>query len=211
MPNPNGQDAGEEKPLRTIEILLPGHRGPYAVNDFRRIRSRMEEQEIVDYLCRDACPFIRYRGGTVVLRLPSDASRDPESERITVQAYRDMLVEWSRDAWSSALRLVPKGVGLIIFGVAVLFAVYFLASNQEGTVPGVIGSVLQVGAWVALWTAISALCFEATTFWHRSSTLYRLSRSPFRFQYADVDPHERFVPNEYSPAEEVANHALPPR
>ena len=181
-------EAGEQ----TIELLLPGHRGPYAVNDFREVESRAAEKEIVDYLYRAACPLVRCKPSSLSLRLSGDAPRDREAERITAKAYRDMLLEWSDDARSSALRMVPQILGLVALGATILVVVHFLEAEEQGTALGAMGSVLQVGGWVAMWTAISALFTAVTGYWRRARTLRRLAERPIRFVYADVEPHERF-------------------
>jgi hypothetical protein len=88
--------------------------------------------------------------------------------------------------------LVPQAIALVAFGVAILVTVHFLEAKEEGTVLGAMGSVLQVGGWVALWTAISLLFTAASGFRRRARTLQRLAEGPIRFRYADVEPYERF-------------------
>jgi hypothetical protein len=190
-----------------IELLLPGHRGPFAVHDFRDMEARSSEKEIVDHVYRAACPRLRFRCGQITLRLPSDAPRDRNAERITAQAYRDMLAQYAKDAQASGWRLMPQAMGLIALGAAILVAVHFLEAKEEGTVLGAMGSVLQVGGWVALWTAISVLFSVFAGFWRRARTLRHLAERPLHFRYADVEPYERFdrEADKLSPAV-VASH-----
>jgi hypothetical protein len=187
--NPSYED---EANANSIELLLPGHRGPYAVHDFRDMELRSAEKEIVDHIYRAACPTLRCKTGGLLLRLPSDAPRDRESERITAQAFRDMLLEHSKDARASGWRLMPQAIALVLFGMAILVVVHFVEAGEEGTAIGAMGSVLQVGGWVAMWTAISVLFSVTTGFWRRAKALRRLSERPIHFRYADVGPHERF-------------------
>lgn len=192
-PGPKCQESSGDQPRCTIELLLPGHRGPYALNDFRQINDRTSEKAIVDYLFRAASQIGSTGRLELIFRLPEEAPRDRAAERTTERAYRDMLVEWTRDAASASLLEVPKALILASIGTVILLISHFIEhEGGTGTLLGATAGVFQVGAWVSLWTAFSALFFQATSSWRRSAILRKVAKAPIRFHYADVAPNEHF-------------------
>src|SRR5690606_1033335 len=154
------------------------------VHDFRELERRSGEKEIVDYVYRAACSTLGCKRRQLRLRLPGEAPRDRNAERITEQAFRDMFAQFGKDAGASGWRLMPQALGLVGVGMAILVLVYFLEAQEEGTVLGALGSVLQVGGWVAMWTAISVLFSVVSGYWRRARTLKEIARWPIEFKYA---------------------------
>lgn len=172
----------------TLVVLLPGFRDQYAANDFRHYQQRLNDEAVVDYLVREAKSKRSRQNLGLVLQVPAGAP-DRQREAATEQSFRALLADHAQNAMSSSLMVIPRSLLLVALGIVVLLVSHYVGSgggnSDEKTIMSAASSVVQVGAWVMLWTAFSGFFFEGGQKGRRAATLHKLARAPIRIRYDD--------------------------
>ena len=119
----------------------------------------------------------------LILQIPASL-RDPSQEEVTEQAYREPFRNQSRSQRDNFKRQISRAMGLVVVGFFFLLASQLVGeSSLEPTLRHTLSDVVRVGGWVARWTAIAAVFFEASDSLQKWFTFRRLARLPIHFDY----------------------------
>jgi hypothetical protein len=179
-----------------IRIVLPGYRKCYAPNDFTDSRTRSQDNAIAAYLSKSAVRPWWNAPLKLVLKIAGEA-RDSEQEGATIRAYREMFGWRARAAVRRFMHELPLVFTLVTIGVAFLWISNRVDETTiEKDARNTLSDVVQVGAWVALWSAISLLFSTGFESLAKYIAFRRLTRIPVEFEYGGKSPS----PNRPKPA-----------
>jgi hypothetical protein len=167
----------------TVLIVLPGYRACYAAHDFTNTKARSLDNSIANYLSRSVMRMPWGSPKKLVFQLAGQ-KKDSEQEKVTVNSYREMFTWRARAAVRKLVRQLPLAVTLVAIGISILWVSNRVDDvNIEENVKNTLSDVVQVGAWVALWSAISLLFstgFESLQYY---IAFRRLANVPIKFHY----------------------------
>jgi hypothetical protein len=103
---------------------------------------------------------------------------------MTIEAYRTMFLWRARAAVHRFNRQLPMVVTLVVLGVTVLWVSHRIEdARMDEELKDTLSGVVQVGAWVALWSAISLLFESGFNTLGNYAAFRRLARMPVLFRY----------------------------
>jgi len=169
---------------KVLRVVLPGFRGPFAPNDFNDLNILAADEAVAKYLIAHISRVPWGAPRDIVLQMPV-VEREPERELVTAAAYRDLFRFQARMHWRQFVHQVPRSLSLVFVGVSILLLSHYLQdSNMDEPVRFAISDAVQVGGWVALWTAISAIFIDGFQSLLNYFAFRRLAGVQISFEYA---------------------------
>jgi hypothetical protein len=169
---------------KSLRIVLPGYRGPYAPNDFINMEVRSVDKAVAGYLARhvNRAPWIKVR--EIVFQIAT-TEQDTKKESITIAAYRDLFRDQAQTHWRHFTDQIPLTVALASLGVFILWLSKSISdSHLEENIRHTLADTIQVGAWVALWTAIAGIFSVGFLSLQKYFAFRRLARTRMSFVYS---------------------------
>lgn len=166
-------------------IVLPGYRGPYAPHDFTDLDVRAADKAVSAYLTRHITRLPWRQGHELVFQLAIHEP-DPTKEATTIDAYRDLFRYQAGTRWRHFTDQIPLTVALAVLGLCMLWTSHYLGGLKqlEESLRKTLSDTAQVGAWVALWTAIAGIFSVGFTSLQQYYALLRLARAKMGFRYS---------------------------
>jgi hypothetical protein len=174
----------------SLRIVLPGYRGPYAPNDFINMEVRAVDTAVANYLIRHVTRLPWRHARRVVFQIATE-DPDPKKEKITTEAYRDLFRDQASTQWQHFVDQIPLTFVLAALGLCMLWISNYLGDLQhlEDGLRKTLSDTAQVGAWVALWTAIAGIFSVGFTSLQKNYALRRLAQAQMSFVYSSEGTH----------------------
>jgi hypothetical protein len=183
--DPTPYDTKEDEKADRVRIILPGYRASYLASDFTDPAARSLDEEVADFLSTrtNRAPWGSPKS---LLFQMAVSERDPQKERITAEAYRNMFKLRGQAAIRQLVREIPLAVTLITIGAGILWVSNRLAdANLSEDLKQTLSDLVQVGAWVALWSAISLLFGTGYHALYKYIAFRRLASIPIEYEYKE--------------------------
>ena len=177
-----------DKPLENnagaLYVVLPGYRGPFAANDFIDSEARDTDEDIASYLARHTSRAPWGFPKQLVFQLATE-NKDTHKEQTTAEAYRDLFRYHACIHWRQFTDQWPMTIALASLGVFMLWLSDFLDdTNLSENLRSTLSNTIQVGAWVATWTAIAGIFSAGFLSLQKYLAFRRLMRADMRFLYS---------------------------
>lgn len=173
---------------KTLRVVLPGYRSGYAANDFSDLDTRKVDIAVAKYLNQRSRPLFTRKPREIVFEVPT-THRESQREETTKRAFQDLFLELANSNWQKCSRQIPRTILLVLIGLFILLISHQVGqANLDRPVRSTLSDAVQVGGWVAMWTAFAAVFFELSEALLNYFAFRRLSRLPMKFEYCRCRP-----------------------